>query len=453
MSPIARSAVVIGSCAAALAATASPAGAAWAAPQELPNTAGRYPVFAAFGPDGLATIGMYGPLSLVPRTLQTPLAISSLAPGTGTPSPAPAALRDGLGAPVAVSPNGTMLAVGGPRSPLESFGGESVRSRLRAAVGPVGGALRRIPAGRVVGTSTLATAVNDRGDAAVVFSRCLATSCSERSILATFRRRGRSFTKAVVLAKRTGRPAAAVAVNAGGDAIVAWAQPRANGRGNEVRTRTRRASGTLTKSRVAGPTLPVPTIAVTLSRGRAGAVAWFSQYPRGGPLTVSRSTVDSRGTIGSRAVLDSATPPRAIRGPRLRAILGSGGVTTLAWTSFVDGRFVVRGALARRGVAGIETISPAGADAQLMDVSGNPRGDALVIWATRPGAALPGVAAVIHRRGSATFDAPRLVLVGVDASGTAAGAIAPDGRAIVAGGPAPAVAPNAPPVRVTRLTG
>ena len=40
MSHIARSAVVIGSCAAALAAAASPAGAAWTAPQELPNTAG-----------------------------------------------------------------------------------------------------------------------------------------------------------------------------------------------------------------------------------------------------------------------------------------------------------------------------------------------------------------------------------------------------------------------------
>ncbi|HVL96616.1 MAG TPA: hypothetical protein VM266_12215 [Solirubrobacteraceae bacterium] len=452
MSPTSRSAALIGSCAAALV-VASPAAAAWTAPQELPNTAGRDPVFAAYGAGGLATIGMYGPLGLVPGTPQTPLAISSVGAGAGAVSPAPSALRDGLGAPIAVSPNGTMLAVGGPRSPLDYFGLESARSRLRAAIGPAGGALRRIPTGRIVGTATLATAVNDRGDAAVVFSRCLTTSCSRRSILATFRRRGRSFTKPVVLAKRTGRPAAAVALNARGDAIVAWAQPRANGRRDDVRTRLRRASGALTRTRVAGPTLPVPTIAVTLSRGRAGAVAWFSQYPRGGPLTVSRSTVGSRGTIGSRVVLDSATTPRGVRGPRLRAILGAGGVTTLAWTGFVNGRHVVRGALARRGVAGIETISPAGSDAQLMDLSGNPRGDALVVWATLPGAPLRGVAAVIHRRGAVTFDAPRLVLAGADASGSAAGAIASDGRAIVAGGAARAAGPNAPPVRVAQMTG
>ena len=75
-----------------------------------------------------------------------------------------------------------------------------------------------------------------------------------------------------------------------------------------------------------------------------------------------------------------------------------------------------------------------------------------MIWATRPGAALPGVAAVIHRRGSLRFDAPQLVVVGLDAGGSAAGAIAPDGRAIVAGGAAAEATPNGPPVRVAQLT-
>ena len=76
MSHIARRAIVIGSCAAALAAAASPAGAAWTPPHELPNTERRYPVFAAYGAGELATIGMYGPLRLVPGTPQTPLALS-----------------------------------------------------------------------------------------------------------------------------------------------------------------------------------------------------------------------------------------------------------------------------------------------------------------------------------------------------------------------------------------
>jgi hypothetical protein len=46
------------------------------------------------------------------------------------------------------------------------------------------------------------------------------------------------------------------------------------------------------------------------------------------------------------------------------------------------------------------------------------------------------------------------VLTGVDTSGTAAGAIAPGGRAIVAGGPAQVLNRSNPPtVRVTQLLG
>jgi hypothetical protein len=66
----ARTAVVLGSCAVALAAAASPASAEWTAPQELPNTARRYPLFAAYGAGGATSIGMYGPLALIPRSPQ-----------------------------------------------------------------------------------------------------------------------------------------------------------------------------------------------------------------------------------------------------------------------------------------------------------------------------------------------------------------------------------------------
>jgi hypothetical protein len=462
MSNLSRSAVVVGLCATALTAVTVPASAAWTPPQELPGSAGRYPLFAAYGAGGAPSIGVYGPLAPIPGTPQAPLAISRM--GAGGIFEAPAALPDGLGAPVAVSPGGTLLAVGGPRSPLDYVGLEGSRARLRVGIGPVEDQLRRIPTHGIVGTRTLATAVNDRGDAAVVFSRCVDTRCSARSVLATFRRRGRGFTAPVVLARRTGYPAAAVAVNAQGDAILAWIQHRAHGRGNDVRARMRRADGALTKVRLAGPTAPVPTIAVTLSRERRGVVSWFSERVGegsvGGPLTVSWSQMDSRGTIGTRRVLDTGTPSGhgeedAVQGARLRAVLGADGVTTVAWTGFAGGHYVVRAERIDRDVGRVETISPATADAQLMDLAGDGAGDAIAVWASVPGTATaPGIAAVIRPAGSTAFGAPQLVLTGADASGTAAGAIATGGRAIVAGGPVEVGNRSNPPaVRVTQLLG
>jgi hypothetical protein len=455
-----RSAVVVWSAAAVAVVVAAPASAAWTAPQEGPNTAGRYPVVAAYGAGGAANVGMYGPLALIPGDPQAPLAISRVAAGAAYE--APVGLPDGLGTPVAVSPGGTLLAVGGPRSPLDYFGVEGPRSRLRVGVGPVGGLLRRIAMHGIVGTRTLAAAVNDSGDAAVVFSRCVDKSCSKRSVLATFRRRGRGFAAPVVLATRTGYPAAAVGLNAHGDAIVAWIQHRAQGRGNDVRARLRRASGALTKVRLAGPTAPAPTIAVTLSRDRRGVVSWFSEAVGegsvGGPLTVSEAQIDSRGAIGRRRVLDTGIPSGhgetdAVKGARLRAILGADGVTTFAWTGFAGGHYVVRAERIDRDVGQVETISPATADAQLMDLVTDSAGDALAVWASVPGTTTaPGVAAVIRPAGSTAFGAPQLVLTGADASGTAAGAIAPNGRAIVAGGPEPVLNRSNPPgVRVTQL--
>lgn len=451
----------MGACAAGLA-TAVPASAAWTVPQELPSTAGRYPVFAAYGAGGMTSVGMYGPLALFPGNPQAPVAVSSTSDRAGYE--APIALPDGLGAPVAVSPGGRLLAVGGPRSPLDYFSLEGPRSRLRIAIGPVGGPLRRIATHALVATRTLASAVNDRGDAAVVFSRCVDRGCSKRSVLATFRRRGRAFATPVMLARRTGYPAAAVALNAQGDAIVAWIQHRAHGRGNDVRARVRRADGTLTGVRLAGPTAPVPTIAVTLSSGRHGVVSWFSEPVGegsvGGPLTISAADIDSSGTIGSRHVLDTGTPSGhgeddAVQGARLRAILGADGVTTFAWTGFAAGHYVVRVARITRDVEFSETISPATIDAQLSDLATDGAGDTLAVWASIPGTATPsGVVAVIRPAGSMAFGAPQLVLTGADASGTAVGAIASNGRAIIAGGPQPALnSSNPPAVRVTELVG
>jgi len=461
MSTLARSAIVVGSCAAALAA-ATPAVAAWSAPQDLPGSAGRYPAFAAYGAAGAANVGLYGPLGLVPGNPQAPLAVAS-APAGGNFG-LPRGLRHKVGAPVAISPRGTMLAVGGPRSPLDYVGLEGPSSRLRVEIGPIGGRPRRIATGTAAGSRTLASAVNDNGDAAVVFSRCVDRGCSTRTVLATFRRHDRAFDRPVVLARRTGYPAAAVALNAHGDAIVAWIQHRATGRGNDIRVRTRRANGSLTKVRLAGPTAPVPTIAVTLTGARHGAVGWFSEAVGegsvGGPVTVSAVELDASGTIVSHAVLDSGTPTGhgeadAVKGARLRAVLGAGAATTFVWTGFANGHYLVRAARLLRGVEQDEPLSPPTIDAQLMDVASSDAGDVIAVWASVPGtAATPGVAAVVRAAGATMFGAPQLVLSGADVSATVAGAILSDGRAIIAGGPEVVLNRSNPPaVRVTQLDG
>ena len=408
---------------------------------------------------------MYGPLSLLPGNPQAPVAISGLL--STQPTPAPAGLPDGLASPVALSPHGTMLAAGGPRSPLDFFSVEGRRARLRVGIGPVNGVLRRIATHGIVATKTLASAVNDRGDAAVVFSRCIDRNCTTRSVLATFRRRGRGFTAPVVLAHRTGYPVAAVALNPRGDAIVAWIRHRAAGRGNDIRVRTRRANGTLTKMRIAGPTAPVPTIAVTLTNGRHGTVAWFSEAvgegSLGGPLTVYQADMDSRGALSALNVLDRGNPAGhgeadAVRGARLRSILGADGVTTYAWTGFANGHYVVRAERLQRDSGRVESLSPPDVDAQLTDLAGDSAGDAIAVWATRANPASASgpaaVAAVIRPAGASAFGAAQLVLAGAEASGLAVGAIAPGGRAIVAGGRQEVLGDrDAPGVRVTQLLG
>jgi hypothetical protein len=357
-----------------------------------------------------------------------------------------------------------MLAVAGPRSPLDYFSLEGRRARLRVGIGPLGGAPARVTRPGVIATRTLASAVNDSGDAAVVFSRCVERNCAHRTILAMFRRRGHGFDRPIVLASRTNHPAAAVALNAHGDAIVAWIQHRAHGSGNDIRARTRRADGALTKVRVAGPTEPVPTIAVTLTGGRRGTVAWFSEGVSegsgGGPLTVSGADMDSRGRLSARYVLDSGDPTGhgeadAVKGARLRSVLGADGVTTFVWTGFANGHYVVRAERLDRRVGSVETLSPANADAQLADLAGDGSGEAIAVWTSVPGTTpAPVVGAVIRVAGAMTFGAPQVVLAGAEAAGSAAGAIAPGGRAIVAGGPEPAAnGASGPGVRFTQLLG
>jgi hypothetical protein len=171
--------------------------------------------------------------------------------------------------------------------------------------------------------------------------------------------------------------------------------------------------------------------------------------------------VHADGTVTGPRILDG--PIRqdeyAVSGFPVRAILGPDGITTAAWTGTVDGHYAVR---AVRITAGVfpQTLSPPGADVQLMDLAGDSAGDAVALWGPTepvvPLTAAPGVGAAIRTGSFAPFGPPELALP-ADASaaenpGTAAAAIALGGHVLVAG--KPESDPSGPQaVRVTERTG
>lgn len=429
---------------------APPAGAAgWSAPTTLPGSDGRLALFATYGGASTPAIGVAGPLALFPGTPQVPVAV---APSLAA---APVTLPHGLAAPVAVSPGGTLLAVGGPRGPLDYFSGEGTRARVRVGIGPVRGPLRLVATRGLVATKALAAAVNDRGDAVVVLGRCSTKGCSHRDVLAVFRTRGRPFGRPVRLGafgstSIAGGPIAAAAMDARGDALVAWTERGRPGR-QAIRVRMRRADGRLLRTRTAGTALPRPTLALTMTPGGAGTVAWWSQSHGTGRPFVARSRVmDTRGTLhGLDELGRGAGVP--VGGARLRAVVGPDGSTTIAWTGIATAHRIVRVVRLHRDVAQSFAFSRPGIDAQLADLAADAAGDVLAIFTTHAPSAPTTASAAILRAGAAAFDAPQVVLAGSGATGSLAGAIAAPDRAVVAGGPPFAIDAHAPPVQITQL--
>jgi hypothetical protein len=419
----------------------------WTSPAAIDGTAGRTPLIASPTPTGYA-LAVKGPLAMFPGTPQVPLAWST----TSTPSGAfgaPATLPHGLSAPLAISPGGTALAVGGPRSPLDYFALEGRSAKVRIGIGRAGAPLRLVRTRGLRASLTLAAAIDDRGDAAAVFSHCITKGCSKRMLFAAFRRRGGGFGSPLVLARRTGVPAGAVTLNARGDAMLAWTQQRADGGGYLIRVRTRRADGSLTPVRTAGTVRPRPTLTVTLSSGRRGNVSWFSEPVAeggdGGPYVVRTRLLDSRGTLHGLRTLDQGTPSGhndmdAIPGPRLLAVPDGRG-TLIAWTGFANGRFVVRGSHVVDDVATDLVLAPENVDARLQGLAIDAAGDAIVGWVTAPEYALGAAGATLRTGLAGTFGAPVPL---IPEAATAAVAVAPGPRALLAAGGAEAGNSKAP---------
>src|SRR3954453_22362978 len=117
-----------------------------------------------------------------------------------------------------------------------------------------------------------ALAANARGDVAATFGVCANAACIHYSLYLVVRRAGESPLPSIRLDNVALTQISAVAINARGDALVAW---RANG---GVFARPRTAGGTLYRAERPGtPGEPVRAISAVLTPDRAAAGAWEGQ--------------------------------------------------------------------------------------------------------------------------------------------------------------------------------
>jgi hypothetical protein len=290
---------------------------------------------------------------------------------------------------------------------MVGLGTHSSRSRSRAGIafGNAGDQLVDIrflgPTDRA-GTAE-AVAANTNGDVAASFGACPNSACRHQSLYLVIRRAGASPLPSIRVDNVAVRQISAVAVNARGDALIAW---QANG---GVFARLRTAGGTLyATERLGNPGEPVRNISAVLTADRAAAVAWEAQDVNEG-TPGSAATVDTtfKAAGASHHFHSSqrlATVPALSTGHyvgehAVKLVLGADGRITAAWTGYANGRFVVRAAeLSGFRFAGAQTLSDPAVDATFSDSDAGPGSAVAVAWQT-------GVAGVDTGIGTAGLDA------------------------------------------------
>ena len=279
------------------------------------------------------------------------------------------------------------------------------RSRAGMALGNAGDELVDI---RLLGPTDRAgaaeaIAANTRGDIAASFGACANSACEHQSLYLVIRRAGEEPLPSIRVDKVAVRQISAVAVNARGDALIAW---QANG---GVFARIRSAGGTLYRTeRLGNPGEPVRAISAVLTADRAAAVAWeaqsVSEGTPGSPATVDATYKSAGASHHFSSPQRVATVPALATGHyvgerAVKLVLAPDARITLAWTAYANGRFVVRVA-DRKGsqFRGAQTLSDPAVDAVLADLDAGPASALAVAWRT-------GVAGVDAGVGTAGLDA------------------------------------------------
>jgi hypothetical protein len=291
------------------------------------------------------------------------------------------------------------------------------RSRSRAGIvfGNAGDKLTNVrflgPTDRA-GTAE-AIAANTHGDVAASFGACANAACQHQSLYLVVRRAGNAPLPSIRVDNVAVRQISAVAVNARGDALIAW---QANG---GVYARLHTAGGTLYRTeRLGNPGEPVRAISAVLTADRAAAVAWEAQDVNegtpGSAATVEASFKAAGATHHFHSAQRLATVPALATGHYVgergvKVVLSPDDRITAAWTGYANGRFAVRAAdLSGFRFVAAQTLSDPAVDAVLSDLDAGPASALALVWRTGvagvdAGTGTPGLDAALRAGGAPAF--------------------------------------------------
>ncbi|HTN24693.1 MAG TPA: hypothetical protein VL120_11950 [Solirubrobacteraceae bacterium] len=394
--------------------TATPALAAgpWSAPQPFTGAALSGQQLLALPGGGVAVSANTG-LGLLTHpganpTIVAPIGFTAVVSPAGVLG-APAALGDGL-AVNALMPlaDGRTAAIGtiGPNNHLVSAAGAA--GERFADLGALGVARGFVVAAR---------------QGAVLVRRCLGRFCARVDLVVVRRRGGRWATPRAITrpGTATGVRSGDVAKLPGGELAFAYEREHA------IYERRLTPSGRLSPAqRVGAGVQSHPSIAP--GGGHRVIVAWgWQRVSEGDALSPFAARVACSSAIGHFGghPRDLGSVPvtgtgRYVDGPGVVLRQDDAGRSTLAWTGYQDGRFVVRtGPLSRTCAIAPQTIAVPGADVVLGDLAVGPSGRAtLALVAGRRGADAPngapaesvfGLLAAQRADPAAPFSGPALV--------------------------------------------
>lgn len=278
------------------------------------------------------------------------------------------------------------------RDRLVAFGTTGSR-HLRPAVAfgrpdePFAGAREIGPRGR--DAYVVAADANAGGDIAILLRVCANNAKCGRTVpYLVVRRAGESFSDPIRLAGRGPTVSGAVAVNARGDALVAWERPVTGGTGTRaIYARVRTLGGRLGSARRLGTGEPFITLSAALGAGRRGLVAWMGQRvsegDAGGPATIQVAGAPAGEPFGPARIAERVPVTgtgRYVKAPGVRAAIGADGGALLAWTGYAGERFVVRTAAVEGTALGEpQIVSDPAQDTVLAALATGPAGMAAVL--------------------------------------------------------------------------
>lgn len=294
---------------------------------------------------------------------------------------------------------------------LVTAGEESVRggraNRVVVAFGSVGGRLTstRTVSRRGIRVRFGGMDASPRGAVAVVWR-------DGDAVRLAYRPAGRRFRRSVTVARPGSVVGSAVAVNARGDALVAWnGSSRRRGEETAVFARVVRASGRRERVRRLGPSWWNSNVSAAITDDRRGLVAW-APADGGGRVLAALAGAGGRFTRG-RVLADVIS---GLRAAHVDVAFTSAGEGVVAWSSgdpYFGGAAQTRESLVAvavqrgTGFAPAQTLAAPGRNATLAT---GPRGETLVTWLAS-GAGPGDVVAALRPAGGA-FGTPERVATG-----------------------------------------